>query len=209
MALNCSWHHWTSDHSQSPHSLKSKESTTLQAFTTIDLNMHFMEIVHWTTRKASPSLAPLTKFGPVTTPTQLIVYMTMRQNLSQPKFKNFFNHMEFDPNWPLSKPSSQQYPRMHPSSNWKSPTFQLPHHSRPWHCICPTRTAHASYVGHQHNIPYNLKGKPSQLNLHSTMTWFFQLPLPPIGMPSTVINKLNHNLLPMPKTANAFCMNSA
>jgi hypothetical protein len=28
----------------------------------------------------------------------LIVYMIMGQN-----FKNFFNHMEFDPNWPLSK----------------------------------------------------------------------------------------------------------
>jgi hypothetical protein len=50
---------------------------------------------------------------------------------------------------------------MHPSSNWKSPTFQSPHHSRPQHRIRPTRTSHASYVGHQHNIPYNLKGKPS------------------------------------------------
>jgi hypothetical protein len=33
--------------------------------------------------------------------------------------------------------------------------------------------------------------------------------LPPIGMPSTVANKLNHNLLLTPKTANAFHMNSA
>jgi hypothetical protein len=33
----------------------------------------------------------------------LIVYMIMGQNLSLPNFKNFFNHMEFDPNWPLSK----------------------------------------------------------------------------------------------------------
>jgi hypothetical protein len=33
----------------------------------------------------------------------LIVYMTMGQNLSLPNFKNFFNHMEFDPNWPLWK----------------------------------------------------------------------------------------------------------
>jgi hypothetical protein len=33
--------------------------------------------------------------------------------------------------------------------------------SRPQHHICPTRTSHASYVDHQHNIPYNLKGKPS------------------------------------------------
>jgi hypothetical protein len=30
---------------QLPHSLKSKEPTTLQALTIIDLNMHFMEIV--------------------------------------------------------------------------------------------------------------------------------------------------------------------
>jgi hypothetical protein len=30
---------------QSPHSSKSKEPTTLQALTTIDLNTHFMEIV--------------------------------------------------------------------------------------------------------------------------------------------------------------------
>jgi hypothetical protein len=30
---------------KSPHSLKSKEPTTLQGLTIIDLNMHFMEIV--------------------------------------------------------------------------------------------------------------------------------------------------------------------
>jgi hypothetical protein len=46
------------------------------------------------------------------------------------------------------KPSSQWYPGTHPSSNRKSPMFQLPHHSRPRHHICPTRTPHASYVGH-------------------------------------------------------------
>jgi hypothetical protein len=50
---------------------------------------------------------------------------------------------------------------MNPSSNWKSPTFQSPHRSRPRHHICSTRSSHASYVGHQHNIPYNLKGNPS------------------------------------------------
>ncbi len=37
----------------------------------------------------------------------------------------------------------------------------IPHCSRPRHCLCPTRTSHACYVGHQYNIPYNLKGKPS------------------------------------------------
>jgi hypothetical protein len=31
-------------------------------------------------------------------PGRLIVYMKMGQNLSLPNFKNFFNHMEFDPN---------------------------------------------------------------------------------------------------------------
>jgi hypothetical protein len=31
-------------------------------------------------------------------PTWLIVYMTKVQNLSPPNFKNFFNHMESDPN---------------------------------------------------------------------------------------------------------------
>jgi hypothetical protein len=30
-------------------------------------------------------------------PDRLIVYMTMVQNSSPPNFKNFFNHMEFDP----------------------------------------------------------------------------------------------------------------
>jgi hypothetical protein len=29
--------------------------------------------------------------------------MTMEQNPSLPNFKNFFNHVEFDLNWPLSK----------------------------------------------------------------------------------------------------------
>jgi hypothetical protein len=48
--------------------------------------------------KASPSLAPLTKFGSVATPGQLIVYMTMEQNLFALNLKNFFNHIEFDPN---------------------------------------------------------------------------------------------------------------
>jgi hypothetical protein len=51
------------------------------------------------------------------------------------------------------KPSSQRYPWLHPSRNWKSPTFQSPHCLRPQHHICSTRTSHASYVGHQHNIP--------------------------------------------------------
>jgi hypothetical protein len=37
---------------------------------------------------------------------------------------------------------------------------------------------------------------------------FFQLPLLPIGTPSTVANKLNRNLPPMLlKAATAFCMN--
>jgi hypothetical protein len=45
MALNCSQHHWTWIIPQSPHSLKSKEPTTLQQLTIINLNMHFMEIV--------------------------------------------------------------------------------------------------------------------------------------------------------------------
>jgi hypothetical protein len=58
---------------------------------------------HCKTRKASQSLAPSTKFGSVATPDWLVIYMTMGQNLSPPNFKNFFNHMEFDPNWPLSK----------------------------------------------------------------------------------------------------------
>jgi hypothetical protein len=88
---------------QSPHSSKSKEPITLQALTIIDLNMHLWKSWHWKTSKASPLLAPSTKFGSVATPSQLIVYMTMAQNLSLPNFKNFFNHMEFDPNWPLSK----------------------------------------------------------------------------------------------------------
>jgi hypothetical protein len=61
------------------------------------------KLYHWKTRKASPSLAPLTKFGSVATPDQLVVYMTMGKNSSLPNFKNFFNHMEFNPNWPLSK----------------------------------------------------------------------------------------------------------
>jgi hypothetical protein len=79
---------------QSPHSSKSKEPTTLQALTIIDFNMHFMEIV---ALKNKESIAPLTKFGSVATPDQLIVYMTMVQNSSPPNFKNFFNHMEFNP----------------------------------------------------------------------------------------------------------------
>jgi hypothetical protein len=31
-------------------------------------------------------------------PNRLIVFLTMVQNSSPPNFKNFFNHMEFDPN---------------------------------------------------------------------------------------------------------------
>jgi hypothetical protein len=58
---------------------------------------------HLKTRKASPLLIPSTKFDSVATPARLIVYMTMGQNLSLPNFKNFFNHMECNPNWPLSK----------------------------------------------------------------------------------------------------------
>jgi hypothetical protein len=93
---------------------------------------------------------------------------------------------------------------MHPSSNLKSPTFQSPHHTRPPHCHHPTRTSHASYVGHQHNIPYNLKGKPSSTHIqpwHDSSNFLL-----PIGMLSTVTNKFNRNLLPMPKIANAFHM---
>jgi hypothetical protein len=97
------------------------------------------------------------------------------------------------------KPSSQWYPQTHPSSDQKSTTFQLPHHSRPLHCCCLTRTSHASYVSHQHNIPYNL------IQLRHDFSNFVHHQL--AGMPSTVTNKLNHNLLLMPKTANEFCLN--
>ena len=83
---------------QSPHSSKSKEPMTLQVLTIIDLSTHFMKIVALKTRKASPLLAPSTKFGSAATPDQLIVYMTMGQNLSPLNFKNFINNMEFDPN---------------------------------------------------------------------------------------------------------------
>jgi hypothetical protein len=58
---------------------------------------------HLKTRKTSPLLIPSTKFDSVATPAHLIVYMAIGQNLSLPNFKNFFNHTEFDPNWPLSK----------------------------------------------------------------------------------------------------------
>jgi hypothetical protein len=138
-------------------------------------------------------------------PDRLIaVYMTMGQNSSPPNSRTsiIWNSIQIDH---CQKPSSWQYPWMNSSSCWKSLMFQLPHCSRPCHCLCPTRTSHASYVGHQHNIAYNLKGKP---NSTCFQPWFFQLCLPQIGMPSTATNKLNHNLQLTPKTANAFCMNS-
>jgi hypothetical protein len=83
--------------------LKSKEPTTLQALTIINLNMVFMEIVALKKGKHHHHSNPQPSFGSVATPTQLIVYMTMVQNLVLLIFKKFFNHMEFDPNRPLSK----------------------------------------------------------------------------------------------------------
>jgi hypothetical protein len=70
--------------------------------------------------------------------------------------------MEFNQIDHCQKPSSQQHPWMHPSSNRKSLMVKSPHCSWPCHHLWPTRIfQHACYVGHQDNIPYNLKGKPS------------------------------------------------
>ncbi len=78
--------------------------------------------------------------------------------LPLPQLVDWWNLIQIDH---CQKPSSQQYPQMHPSCNWKSLMFHTPCCSRPCHHLCPTKTSHACYVGHQHNIPYNLKGKPS------------------------------------------------
>jgi hypothetical protein len=83
---------------QLPHSLKSKEPTTLQAFTIIDLNMHFMEIVALKNKESITITCTLNQVWLCLYPNRLIVFLTMVQNSSPPNFKNFFNHMEFDPN---------------------------------------------------------------------------------------------------------------
>ncbi len=45
------------------------------------------------------------------------VYMTMGQNSFPPNFKNFFNHMEFNPNWSLSQ-TLKPTVSLHPPIKW-------------------------------------------------------------------------------------------
>ncbi len=116
---------------QLPQTSKSKEPMILQALTIIDLNTHFMEIVALKNKESITVAHSLNQVWLCRYPDRLIVYMTMGQNSSLPNFKNFFNHMEFNPNWPLSKTAQQEL-------------------------LMPV-----AYVGHQHNIPYDLKSKPS------------------------------------------------
>jgi hypothetical protein len=83
----------------------------------------------------------------------------------------------------------------------------LPHCSRPWYHICPTRTSHAIYVSHQHNIPYNLKGKPASTCIQPWHDYSNFRCCQLVQHQQSQTNSIT-NLLPMPKTANAFHMNS-
>ncbi len=162
MALNCSWHHWTMDHSAVATFFKIK-----RAYNTSSTYNHRSEHAlhgncgmkkqgkHHRCLLSWPSLALLLPH-----PSWLFPWQWDRIHFCQISRTSsiIWNSIQVDH---CQKPSSQQYPQLHPSSYWKSPTFQLPHYSRPQHHICPTRTSHATYVGDPHNIPYNLKGKPS------------------------------------------------
>jgi hypothetical protein len=57
-----------------------------------------MEIVALKNKESITIARSLDQVWLFATPDQLIVYMTMGQNSSPPNFKNFINHMEFDPN---------------------------------------------------------------------------------------------------------------
>jgi hypothetical protein len=83
---------------QLPQTSKSKEPMILQALTIIDLNTHFMEIVALKNKESITVAHSLNQVWLCRYPDRLIVYMTMGQNSSLPNFKNFFNHMEFNPN---------------------------------------------------------------------------------------------------------------
>jgi hypothetical protein len=83
---------------QSPHSLKSKEPMTLQELTIIDLNMHFMEIVALKNKESITIARSLNQVWLCRSPRPVDCLHDMGQNSSPPNFKNFFNHMEFDPN---------------------------------------------------------------------------------------------------------------
>jgi hypothetical protein len=95
---------------QLPHSLKSKEPTTLQALTIIDLNMHFMEIVALKNKESVTIACTLDQVWLCLYPVRLIVFMTMVQNSSPPNSRTssiIWNLIQIDH---CQKPSSQQYP---------------------------------------------------------------------------------------------------
>jgi hypothetical protein len=84
---------------QSPHSLKSKEAMTLQVLTIIDLSTHFMEIVALKNKESITIARSLNQVWLSRYPRPIdCLHDNGTQNLSPPNFKNFFNHMEFDPN---------------------------------------------------------------------------------------------------------------
>jgi hypothetical protein len=76
----------------------------------IDLNTHFMEIMALKNKESITIACTLNQVWLCCYPAQLIVYMTIIQNLSPPNFKNFVNHMEFNQIDHCQKPSSQQHP---------------------------------------------------------------------------------------------------
>ncbi len=166
MAFDCSWHHQTLDHSRVTTFFKIK-----RAYTTSSTYNHWSKHpLHGNCSiekqgKHHCRLLPRPSLALSLPPTGwLFTWQCDRICLRRISRTSsiIWNSIQTDH---CQKHSSQRYTWMHPSSNRKSPTFQSPHCSKPRHRICPTRTSHASYVGHQHNISYNLKGQPSSTSI--------------------------------------------
>jgi hypothetical protein len=83
---------------QSPHSSKSKEPTTLQALTIIDLNMHFMEIVALKNKESITVTRSLDQVWLCCYPHPVDCLHDNGTEFVFAKFQEFINHMEFNPN---------------------------------------------------------------------------------------------------------------
>jgi hypothetical protein len=147
---------------------KIKEPVTLQALTIIDLNMHFMEIVALQNKENITIVHTLNQVWLCRYPHLIDCLHENGTEFISAKFQEFLQSYGIQ-----SKLTTVKTPQANSILECTHQVIRNLLHSscliaQDFNTVCrTTRTSHASNVGHQHNIPYNLKGKPSSTCIQS------------------------------------------
>ena len=147
---------------QSPHSSKSKEPTTLQALTIIDLNTHFIEIAALPNKESITVARSLDQVWLCRYPRPVDCLHDNGTEFVSAEFQELLQSYGIK-----SKLTTVKNPQ---ANGILERTHQVignllrsksSHHSRSNLRRCSTRTSHARHVGHQLNVPHHLKSQPS------------------------------------------------